>query len=1281
MMSKKVQIVVAVDTATGKASLREFAGETGKAMDSVGDKTSALSGLVGKLMGAFAAYKALDIARSFVETAASFEKLGVQLKTITGSAGQAKQSLDWVKQFTATTPYELQEVSEAFVQLSAYGLDAQKLLPVIGDAAASMGKGLMQGVEAVADAATGEFERLKTFGVKAKTEGDKVTFSWMQNGQEMKKTTQKNNTEIIASLEQIFKRFEGGMDEQSKTWDGMTSNMADAWTGFKDQVMQAGIFDVLKQELSSMLELIKRLKSEGKIDDLASTISDSLITIKNAAKALIDVFLFDPAASEMGLIGYALFGKKGAIMLGGFTHLGNTISNMAKGIEAVNSGQISFSQFATADFKELDQILKDIEGRGVQTFKITMPTAIRATQTAVEGTVDAMSALSDKQAEEMANVYQQQFDAAKKSYEEATAAEIEAAKSVEEFEKERFENLAKLRKESADDAFDIEMGRIEKIYGAEDEALKDTISKIEENLNAEFDAFQQLQSAWADTVSSMVGNAEELGDVWAGVVGIMQDKFGSAIGKMASDYAANTLKMGAMGSGIAGGVAGGLASAGVDIVGGIVANKMTEFFADDGPSGLEIAMKDLKAAVTKNTEAMQNKTVVDTAVEEFEALKTAADTAWNTLVDQMGLFQVGGFTMSRDEVSPEYIASVELMAAQTEKGREALAAYEQAFENLNIKLDDIAAELIDTVAAAGETELQAGLRAVNDRWEEQLKIAEKLDEKRGGDTYRMTVWLAAASDAEKVIQSMTNAIEETSTAAADLVAQQQAIAGMYRGLMDQMTGSRRQTWGPAQWGAERSSLMGQLGALDPSTADFHSQSVDLMTRIWEANQQMTAAAEETSASTGAMAAGVAKLVSYDEARMGIDDMINRLAGGDLAAVQSREFFDTQYAGKLSAIGAAQSPEEAVSAVQDFNAFLPEFLTFMNAFGLDYKDLTGKATKDLLAAKAGLPEDYYKYEAAGASGGGVVAGDLTGEMTLNFNIADDVGDDARNWLEFLNMTFAPDGTITADTKTFTLHMATVLTQSNDLNAAMEILETMQADAQLRTMTVPFVIQMAKETDGYDQAVEILNMLKGTRELQPLIVPFAVQYANEQGYTYQQIGDLLRSMEIPEELIKDVQLKIVMSMDWGVTLEEFAAAMQVYIDWWNDPATWGGVTLAQYIAAMQVNGATLPGYAAGGVFSSPHMAMIAEGGMPEAVIPMPDGWSVPVSFVGGGGNNTSGDNKKIEALLTRLVSAVESGRDVTIRVEPDRTGIVRLVAGEMQAGDPGLARGVRNLTRGN
>ena len=58
---------------------------------------------------------------------------------------------------------------QGFTKLVALGLNpSQRAMESYGNTAAAMGKDLSQMIEAVADAATGEFERLKEFGIKSK---------------------------------------------------------------------------------------------------------------------------------------------------------------------------------------------------------------------------------------------------------------------------------------------------------------------------------------------------------------------------------------------------------------------------------------------------------------------------------------------------------------------------------------------------------------------------------------------------------------------------------------------------------------------------------------------------------------------------------------------------------------------------------------------------------------------------------------------------------------------------------------------------------------------------------------------------------------------------------------------------------------------------------------------------------------------------------------------------------------------------------------------------------
>ena len=108
-------------------------------------------------------------AKDFTTTASDFEKYGATLETIEGNSTKAKESLKWIGEFAKQTPYELDQVTEAFVQMRAYGLDPTNgSLKSLGDAASAMNKPIIQAVEEMADAMTGENERLKEFLSKTK---------------------------------------------------------------------------------------------------------------------------------------------------------------------------------------------------------------------------------------------------------------------------------------------------------------------------------------------------------------------------------------------------------------------------------------------------------------------------------------------------------------------------------------------------------------------------------------------------------------------------------------------------------------------------------------------------------------------------------------------------------------------------------------------------------------------------------------------------------------------------------------------------------------------------------------------------------------------------------------------------------------------------------------------------------------------------------------------------------------------------------------------------------
>ena len=256
----------------------------GRQIRLVGREFSKLGSQVTRAMGGIALAGggiAFAFKRSFIDTAAEFERFETVLKTVEGSSEGAKRSMDWVSNFAAKTPFELAEVVDGFVKLKVFGLDPMNgMMKTLGDTAAAMGKNLEQPVEALKDAVSGGgFERLKDLGITANTVGKKTILTFQEDGKEIRKIVDKNNKALLQTtiLDIWQKKFGGAADELSKTWGGMMSNLSDQWTRFANMVMNNGVFDVLKGRLAGLLQRINAMAASGELKRLAEMVGSRLV--------------------------------------------------------------------------------------------------------------------------------------------------------------------------------------------------------------------------------------------------------------------------------------------------------------------------------------------------------------------------------------------------------------------------------------------------------------------------------------------------------------------------------------------------------------------------------------------------------------------------------------------------------------------------------------------------------------------------------------------------------------------------------------------------------------------------------------------------------------------------------------------------------------------------------------------------------------------------------------------------------------------------------------------
>lgn len=252
--------------------------------------TSQLNGLTKAAGAAAAAVVSLETAKqvfsALVDSQRNFDKLNSGLITMTGSAENAAKAFSVLQQFAKETPYGLNQAVEGFTKLVALGLNPSKeALISYGNTAAAMGKDLNQMIEAVADASTFEFERLKEFGIKSSQQADTVSFTFRG----VTTTVKKNSEEIQKYLLNIGNTdFAGAMETRSKTLDGQLSSLADSFDGLVLAVAQSGFGDAVGEQAATAEDAITALTDAIASNEIAATLQDWVTLFNESFKFISD---------------------------------------------------------------------------------------------------------------------------------------------------------------------------------------------------------------------------------------------------------------------------------------------------------------------------------------------------------------------------------------------------------------------------------------------------------------------------------------------------------------------------------------------------------------------------------------------------------------------------------------------------------------------------------------------------------------------------------------------------------------------------------------------------------------------------------------------------------------------------------------------------------------------------------------------------------------------------------------------------------------------------------
>lgn len=273
-------------------------GSFDKTFSAVSNSVKSLTKTVAGVAATYVSAQALkNVSMSALESASSLEGYRSTLNVVMKDQKKAAQMMAWAVDFANKTPFETDSIVEATVRLQSYGIDAQKTMTKIGDMAGVMNKDIMQAVEAVADAQTGELERLKEFGItKAMIEAKGAELYKNQtiiNNKGQIVDQEKFNDALFALMED---RFKGGMEIQAKSYKGIMSTITGVWkTGLANmagisgtgEIIEGSAFDAAKEGLSWVATKMQNMANAGTFEQIGRKIGGVVQTgVKYGTKVI-----------------------------------------------------------------------------------------------------------------------------------------------------------------------------------------------------------------------------------------------------------------------------------------------------------------------------------------------------------------------------------------------------------------------------------------------------------------------------------------------------------------------------------------------------------------------------------------------------------------------------------------------------------------------------------------------------------------------------------------------------------------------------------------------------------------------------------------------------------------------------------------------------------------------------------------------------------------------------------------------------------------------------------
>ena len=207
-------------------------------------------------------------------------------------------------------------------------------------------------------------------------------------------------------LKELESQFGGAAKAAKNTFGGAMKSLDNTIGDFKEElgfaITKNEVFiRAIKELEQSIIDLGPDVKAvvdqfskwvEANEQFIRQKIPEYIGRIKDGLERIWKIASYDSDILTYGLVGLVLGGKKWAVVMGGMAHMVNWAQNLAGAFENVKNGLVDFSEIASANFKELEEL-----ANRSKVFTGTIPPYITITPGAVKrGGGDITPGDSDK---------------------------------------------------------------------------------------------------------------------------------------------------------------------------------------------------------------------------------------------------------------------------------------------------------------------------------------------------------------------------------------------------------------------------------------------------------------------------------------------------------------------------------------------------------------------------------------------------------------------------------------------------------------------------------------------------------------------------------------------------------------------------------------------------------------------------------------------------------------------------------------------------------------------